>query len=156
MMKQVASIVNNLIHISVNVIAYLFQARVQDVPVVLDGVVPVLVEGPEQLLQALLHALGPLPVELLVAVAAEAVEGVGVARHGELLLLVDLRDDALLVHGLQLPLLRLRLLLQRLHRLLEPLRHLLLEVLGRPGVLLAHPLVLLLQVGPVLHHLRIK
>ena len=65
-----------------------------------------------------------------------------------------LRDDALLVHGLKLPLLRLRLLLQRLHRLLEPLRHLLLEVLGRPGVLLPHTLVLLLEVGPILHDLR--
>ena len=36
------------------------------------------------------------------------------------------------------------------------LRHLLLEVLGRPRVLLSHPLVLLLEVGPVLHYLGME
>ena len=46
----------------------------------------------------------------------------GVAVHGVLLPLIDARDDALLVHGQQLPLLRLALLLQGLDRLLEPIQ----------------------------------
>ena len=57
----------------------------------LDGVVAVLVQGPEQLLQALLHAVG---------VGRRGVQSVGEARHAQLLLLVDLGDDALLVHRL--------------------------------------------------------
>ena len=73
------------------ILNYLFQAGIQNVPVVLDGVVPVLVKGPQQLLQALLHPPRRRPVQLLVSITAEGVEGVRVARHGELLLLVDLQ-----------------------------------------------------------------
>ena len=113
----------------------------------LDGVVPVLVQGPEELLQALLDPVG---------VGRVGVEGIGEAGHAQLLLLVDLGDDPLLVHGLELTLLGLRLLLESLDGLLEPLSHLLLEVLGLGGVLLPHVLVLLLEVGPVFHNLIIK
>jgi len=81
-------------------------------------------------------------------------EGVGVAGHGLLLALVDVRHDALLVHGGELMLLSIALLLQRLHCLLEALRHLLFEVVGGVRVVLPHVLVALLQVRPILHHLR--
>ena len=57
---------------------------------------------------------------------------------------------------LELSALGLRLLLEGLDGLLEPLGHLLLEVLGARRVGLAHVLVLVLQVGPVLHHLQRK
>ena len=123
----------------------LLEAGLQQVAEVLDGVVAVLVQRPQQLLQALLH---PVSVG-----SGRGVERVGEARHGQLLLLVDLGDYALLVHGLQLALLRLGLLLQRLDSALEALRHLALEVLRGADVAGAHVLVLLLQVGPVLHHL---
>ncbi len=121
-------------------------------PVVLDRVVSVLMQGPEQLLEALLHPPCGGPLQLVVG-AADGVQRVRVARHAQLLLLVDLADDALLVHGLQLALLGLGLLLQSLDRLLEALGHLLLEVLRGGDVVLPHLLVLLLKVGPVLHHL---
>ena len=72
---------------------HLFEAGLEEMPEVLDGVMPVLVEGPQQLLQALLHPVG---------VGRALVQRVGEAGHRELLLLVDLGDDALLVHGLEM------------------------------------------------------
>ena len=70
--------------------------------------------------------------------------------------LVDPGDDSLLVHGLELSLLCLRFFLQSLNGPLEPLGHLLLELLGAVRVLLAHLLVLVFKVRPILHHLKIK
>ena len=58
----------------------LLHAGVQEVLVVLDGVVPVLVHAPQQLLQTLLNS---------VSVGRRLVESVGVALHGFLLALVN-------------------------------------------------------------------
>lgn len=104
---------------------------------VLDGVVSVLVQCAQQLLQAFLNP---------VRVGRALVESIGEASHGDLLLVVDLRDNSLLVHSLQLPLLCHGLLLECLDSLLEPFRHLFLEVLCALSILLSHLLVLLLQV----------
>ncbi len=70
--------------------------------------------------------------------------------------LIDTGDNTLLMHGLELSLFSLGLLLQSLDGPLESLCHLLLELLGAVRVLLAHLLVLVLKVGPVLHHLVMK
>ena len=113
----------------------------------LDGVVPVFVKSTKQLLETLLDSVG---------VGRALVEGVGEAGHGELLLLVDLGDDSLLVHGLELSLLGLGFLLEGLDSLLESLGHLLLEVFSCGRVLLAHVLVFLFKIGPVLHNLSDK
>ena len=58
----------------------LLHARLEEVLVVLDGVVPVLVHGPQQLLKTLLDP---------VRVGRRFVKGVGVALHGFLLSLVN-------------------------------------------------------------------
>ena len=58
----------------------LLHARLEEVLVVLDGVVPVLVHGPQELLETLLDS---------VSVRRRFVEGVSVALHGFLLSLVN-------------------------------------------------------------------
>ena len=58
----------------------LLHARLEEVLVVLDSVVPVLVHGPQQLLETLLDP---------VRVWRRIVEGVGVTLHGFLLSLVN-------------------------------------------------------------------
>lgn len=74
------------------------------------------------------------------------IECLRVAHHGLALALVDMRHDALLVHGHELMFLCGTLLLQTLHCLLEPQCHTLLELLGRVRVAGTHVLVPLLQV----------
>ena len=59
-------------------IAHLFKVGLKQVPEVLDGVVPVLVERSQQLLETLLDPVG---------VGRVLVEGVGEAGHGHLLAL---------------------------------------------------------------------
>ena len=58
----------------------LFHAGLEEVLEVLDGVVPVLVHGPQQLLETFLYPVG---------VGRRFVEGVSVALHGFLLSLVN-------------------------------------------------------------------
>lgn len=88
----------------------LARVDVEQMPEVADAVVPVLVQRPQQLLQALLDA---------VRVGRVLVERVRVARHGVALLLVDGGEDALLVDGRQLALLHHLLVLHRLGQFLE-------------------------------------
>jgi len=59
-------------------VSHLFKVGLQQVPEVLDGVVPVLVERSQQLLETLLDTVG---------VGWVLVEGVGEAGHGHLLAL---------------------------------------------------------------------
>lgn len=80
------------------------------------------------------------------------VQGENVAVHGFLLPVVDVRVHSLLVHGEQLMFFGRTFFFQRLHRLLEPERHPLLELLGHVRVLGTHLLVPFLQIGPVFHH----
>ncbi len=60
---------------------------------VLYGVMSVLVKRPQQLLQALLHPVGVR--------RGGRVKRVSEASHAQLLLLVDLGNHTLLVHGLE-------------------------------------------------------
>ena len=82
-----AKMVGNIVMVS-----YLFKTGFQQVSEMLNGMVSVLMQGSQQLLQAFLNS---------VSVWWVFIQSFGVAVHGHFFLLVDHGDDSLLMHSLK-------------------------------------------------------